>query len=54
MKNFDQDKFLNDILYYVSLKNISFCNDVNRDWELWRMEFLDKCNKHATVKLSSS
>ena len=34
MKNFDQDKFLNDILNSVVLKNISFYSDVNKPWEL--------------------
>ena len=30
MKNFAQDKFLNDILNSFLLKNISFCSDVNK------------------------
>ena len=52
MKNFDQDKFLNDILNSVVLKNISFYSDVNKAWELWKTEFLYICNKHAPLKLS--
>ena len=52
MKNFDQDKFLNDTLNFVVFKNVCLCNGVKNAWELWKMEFLFTCNKHAPVKIS--
>ena len=50
MKNFDEIKFLNDLLSQHWEYVYFFCNDPNDMWEIWKELFLEVFDKHAPLQ----